>query len=714
MLAKVWFPNRSASFHRRMAALVLLASTPGWAQQVAATNPADSDTRELEELVITARRDYVATDTSASTKSSIPLIETPQAVSVITHDQLELLQIQNLEQATRYTSGIVSGSYGPDDRFDWLTLRGFTPTLYLDGVQLPTAAVAEAQSRLDTYGLQQIEILKGPASALYGAVPPGGLVSMTSKRPTEATFGELTAQVGSFKHYLTQFDVGGPIVSGSGLLFRLTGLFRDSDAQVDYDHERRYFIAPAVTWNISPDASLTLISHYQYDRSGTGVQYLPAQGTLLSNPYGVLPSSRYLSDPGYDDYNRRTSDIGYDFNYRLNGAWSLHQNVKYTSLKVHYNTIYAQGLQADSRTVNRYTYLVNSTPHDAAVDTNVEWHVSTGALAHQVLFGIDYRRSYDNSALGFDVGPTIDAYAPVYGQTVVNPAISVQNIIDQKQTGVYIQDHAKIDQVVLTGSVREDRVSTAGHDTIAQVYSRQTDHALSYRGGLNYLFESGFAPYLSYSHSFQPTLGNAFGGEAFKPTTGTEYEAGLKYQPSGIRSFTTLSVYQITQQNALTPDPNPAHLGFNVQTGEIRSQGAELESTMRLNDNLSLNGAYTYTDAKTTHSNGADLGKRVLLVPINSASAFADYTIRFGKLLGLGFGGGVRYVGNVYGDPTDQVNTASFTLLDAIVHYDLPKWRFSLNANNVLDKKYLASCYSLDSCTYGNRRTVYLTVTRRQ
>jgi iron complex outermembrane receptor protein len=673
---------------------------------------ADNDKAQLEEVLVTARRHYVATDTDAGTKTAIPLIETPQSISVITQDELELLQIQNLEEATRYTTGIISGSYGPDQRFDWLTLRGFTPTEYLDGLQLPNAAVAEAQSRLDTYGLQQIEILKGPSSALYGAVPPGGLVEMTSKRPTDKEFGEVQAQVGTFHHYQAAFDVGGPIDSDHMLLFRLTSLFRDSDTQVDYVHDRRYFIAPAVTWNISSAATLTLLGHYQYDRTGTEPQYMPARGSLLPNPFGTLPTSRFLSEPDYDKYQRRTIDVGYDFNYRLDDHWSVHQNLKYTDLKVHYNTIYAQGLQADLRTVNRYTYLVNSSPSDTAVDTHAELHAASGAVEHQVLFGFDFRRSTDNSALGFDVGPSLDAFAPVYGQAVVNPAISVQNIIHQDQRGFYVQDHAKIGQLALTGSVREDQVITHTHDTIGMTYSEQRDSAFSYRGGANYLLDSGFAPYVTASKSFQPTIGNSFSGQSFKPTTGTSYEGGVKYQPPGISSLITLAAYRTTEQNALTPDANPQHLGFNVQTGEIRVQGVELEGTARLNDNLSLNAALTYTDAKTTMSNGPDLGKRILLVPQTQGSVFGDYTIRSGGLSGLGFGGGIRYVGNVYGDPTDQVNTAAFTLVDALVHYDLPNWRLSVNVNNLFDKVYLSSCYSLDSCTWGNRRTVLAAISR--
>lgn len=680
----------------------------------AATTSANGDKPDNSVITVTARRGYVATNTDAGTKMTTPLIETPQAISVISQDQIQLLQIQNLEQATRYTSGIVSGSYGPDSRFDWLTLRGFTPTLYLDGLQLPTASVAEAQSRLDTFGLQEIEIVKGPSSALYGAVPPGGFVSMVSKRPQSKPFAEITGQYGSFDHYQGSFD-GGTTLAGGALLVRLTSLFRDGNTQVDFAHERRFFIAPAITWRIAPGAELTVLSHYQYDRDNSTIQYLPAAGTLLSSPTGRIPTSFYTSDPDHDIYRRRTYDIGYDFNWRLSSGLTLHQNVKYTKLAVYYDTIYAAGFTkgddgvtpADYRTIQRYTYLVKSSPSTLGIDTHGEWDGDTGPVRHQLLFGVDYRHQFDNSQLGYALAPSIDLLDPVYHRTdIVDPPISQYNVIKQDQTGLYVQDHAKLGHLAITGSLRHDWARTSNRDEIYGGTTVQHDQAWSGRIGANLLFDNGLAPYASYSKSFQPVVGVDADGNAFKPDRGTAYEGGVKYQPSGFKGLFTLSAYHIILDNLVSYD----NLGEAFQTGQVRSQGIEFEGSIRVNDALSVNVAYTYTDAKTTGSlDPTQLGKRVLLVPRHAASALADYTIRSGRLLGFGFGGGVRYVGDVYGDPTNAVRTPSYTLVDALLHYDLPRWRFALNVNNLFDHVYLTSCYSLDSCTYGTRRSVLFT-----
>lgn len=699
-----------------LATLIAFAlAAPALVATAAATGDSSSttDNKDLSEIVVTARRNYVAIDTTAATKTDIPLIETPQSVSVVTQDEIQLLQIQNLEQATRYTAGIISGSYGGDDRFDWLTLRGFTPTEYLDGLRLPTAAVAEAQSRLDVYALQQIEILKGPASALYGQAPPGGIVNMVSKRPSADASGEAQLQVGTFAQRQMEFDSTGPVESSDRVLYRLTALMRDTDAQVLYDHDRRALLAPAMTWNFADNGSITFLSHYQDDHTGTAVQFLPSQGTLLPNPNGPISTSTYTSEPNYDSYHRTAWDMGYDVNYRFDDAWSVHEELRYTDLSMHYNTVYGGGFQADLRTLNRYTYLVDSAAHNLTVDTNAQWKGATESIDHDVLLGVDYTTARDDSAVGFGNAPSLDLYAPVYGQPVTDPAISTHTLTHQDQTGVYVQDHAKWGQVALTLTGREDHVTTDTRDLLGGGDTPQHDNKFSGRVGVDYLFATGIAPYVSYGRSFTPTIGTDVAGRPFVPAVGTQYEAGVKYQPPKVRALFTVAAYQLTQDNALTPDPNPANIGFSVQTGQVRVRGLEFEGITRLNDNLSVNFTYAYTDPIVSRSNGGDLDKQVPLVAKNAASALVDYTISYGPVAGLGFGAGVRYTGSNFGDSYNQWQTPGYTLADAIIHYDTKRWHAAVNASNVFDKRYVTSCGGADFCYLGSRETIYLTLARR-
>jgi iron complex outermembrane recepter protein len=673
------------------------------------TAPADApaaDPAATETVTVTALRHYVATDNKTATKTDTPILETPQSISVVTQDELQLLHVQNLEQATRYTAGIVSGSYGADDRFDWLTLRGFVPTKYLDGLQLPTAVFA--QSRLDLYGMEQLDILKGPSSVLYGQVPPGGLVNMESKMPTDQAFGEVQGQFGSFASAAGAFDVGGPIDDQGQFLYRLTGLDRENDTQTDHVHDKRIFIAPAATWNIMPGMSFTFLSHYQYDRTGTTVQFLPSQGTLLANPFGPIPEDTYVSEPNHDHFERREYDVGYKFDYRLNDTWSFHQGFRFGDVKATYDTIYGAGLQADLRTLNRYAYLIEEDARDVSLDSNATARFQTGPLSHELLFGVDYRHGEDEDGTGFATGPSIDVYNPVYGAVFPRPAYYTWTDQNQDQVGLYAQDQIKWNRVVVTLSGRNDWVDTSTRNLLAGGTTDQDDSAFSYRGGINYLFDNGISPYVSYSHSFVPTLGTDFDGTAFKPTTAKQVEVGVKYQPPGYRSLLTVAGYDLTETNATTTDP--AHEFYSVQTGEAEVKGIEVEGVARLSDSLSLNLSYAYTHSEVTKSNGDDLGEQLILVPKHQASALADYTLKDGPAAGLGFGGGVRYIGASFGDAENQWRAPSYTLLDAIVHYDLAHWRFSINANNLLDRRYVATCNGANYCYYGSSRTVLGTI----
>ncbi len=683
---------------------LLALSRAAFAGDPAPDAPAEDPATEV--VTVTALRHYVPTDNTTATKTDTPILETPQSISVVTQDELQLLHVQNLEQATRYTAGIVSGSYGADDRFDWLTLRGFQPTKYLDGLQLPSAVFA--QSRLDIYGMQQLDILKGPSSVLYGQVPPGGLVNMESKLPTPEAFGEVQLQIGNFDSTQGAFDIGGPLDDQGQFLYRLTGVERENDTQTDHVHDSRQFIAPAATWNILPGMSLTFLSHYQHDQTGTTVQFLPAQGTLLPNPNGQIPESTYVSEPDHDRFDRREYDIGYKFDYHMNDTWSFHQGFRYGDVDALYDTIYGAGLQADLRTLNRYAYLVEEDARDVALDSSATANFRTGPLDHQLLFGVDFRHGEDTDGTGFAPGPSIDVYAPVYGAVFPRPAFYTHTDQNQDQVGLYAQDQIKVDRFVLTLSGRHDWVDTSTDNLLAGGTSRQDDAKFSWRAGLNYLFDNGVSPYVSYAKSFVPTLGTTFEGAAFQPTTAKQVEAGIKVQPPGYRSLVTIAGYDLTETNASTIDP--VHEFSSVQTGEVEVKGVEVEGVARLSDALSLNLSYAYTDSEVTRSNGDDLGKQLTLVPKHQASALADYTLKDGPAAGLGFGGGVRYIGATFGDAENDWRAPSYTLVDAIVHYDLAHWRLAINANNLFDRRYVATCNGANYCYYGSSRTVLGTI----
>lgn len=646
-------------------------------------------------------------DSDSATKTDTPIVDIPQSVSVVTAEEIRNRGLQGVEESMWYIAGAQGGGYGPDSRSDWLLVRGFPPARYLDGLALP-AGSGTGITRIEPYGLQRVEVIKGPSSVLYGAMPPGGMLNMISKRPTEQPLHEVAMQVGSFNLRQGQFDFGGPLNRNGTLLYRLTGLARNSDTMVDYIKDDRYYLAPALTWKPSDATSLTVLSRFQRGETASGGGFLPAAGTLLPNPNGKISRHLFTGEPGQNDYDKTLASIGYEFRHAFGNGVHFNQNLRYGKADVDNNgaNIGAFGLLADGRTLLRYAFPNENHTRTFGIDNNLQYGFDTGALQHTVLFGVDYRRTKDNYASAFSFNaPPLDVFDPVYGGPVNVPAYTSHALQVQKQLGVYAQDQVDIGRWGITVGGRRDHVDTATEQLIGGGHAQQTDRAFSGRIGINYQLDNGLVPYLSWSHSFQPTVGTDFGGHAFEPTTGDQYEAGLKFQPAGGNGLVTVAAYQIIQRNSLTIDPN--HVLFQVQQGETRLRGAELEGRWNLGRSLSVYGDYTWSDSKVTHTNDLpSLDKQIPLLPRQQASLGFDYTLVAGPLAGFGFGGGVRYVGTHYGDIYNQWKTPSYTLVDATLHYDLPDWRLQLNTNNLFDREYVSVCNSAAWCYYGYARSV--------
>ncbi|WP_421570594.1 TonB-dependent siderophore receptor [Stenotrophomonas sp. PD6] len=667
--------------------------------------------RTLDTVQVTAP---IATDSGSATKTDTPLREIPQSISVITDRQMRDRGIHGVEEAVWYTAGAQGGQYGDDTRSDWLLVRGFKPARYLDGLA-SVEGTWTGESRIEPYGLERIDVLKGPASVNYGAMPPGGLVNFVSKRPHADQAQEVELQVGNYGLKQAAFDIGGALNDSGTLLYRLTGLARNSDNMIDKVHDDRYYIAPAVTWTPNDANSLTVLARYQKNDTVEAGGFLPYEGTMVPGANGrYIRRSFFGGEPGVNDYTKETASLGYEFRHDFGDETVFAQNVRYTWAEVDASagSLGLFGLAAPGSTeLVRYYYPRMNTSRSFAIDNNLTFHFATGGAEHTLLAGLDYRRSKDDYASAFAFGaPPLDAYNPVYGAPVTVPDYSSRQVQTQGTLGLYLQDQIRIDRWLVTLAGRQDWVGTDTDQRIGTLSSaHQSDDQFSGKVGVNYLFDNGLSPYVSWSQSFQTTIGTDFAGKAFSPTTGEQVEAGIKYQPDGGKLLLTAAVYQIDQDNTLTVDPD--HTLFSIQQGQTRVRGGELEGRWNIGQGLSVYGAYTHLDAKVRQStDAASVGKRVALVPKQSASLGADYTFTQGALSGFGFGGGVRYNGGIYGDIYNEWYTPSFTLFDAAVHYDRGPWRVQVNASNVTDKEYVSACNSSTWCYYGYARTVTASV----
>lgn len=685
----------------------------------AMTLPTQTITGTSQETALTPVSGLIANRTLTATKTDTPIMETPQSISVVTRKQIDEQKPQNVGAALRYTAGVNGEANGVDTRRDTIGIRGFDATttggIYRDGLRQYSFS---NQSRAvgEIYGLDRIEVLRGPSSILYGQGAPSGMVNIVSKRPTDEPLHEIAVEAGSNDRKQIAADFGGPIDDDGVFSYRLTGLVRDSDTQIDYAKDDRQYIAPSFTWRPSEDTSLTVLTNFQKDRNVLGYYALPRIGTLKSSQYGRLSTSTFVGDPDYDKYDVQQWSVGYQFEHHVDEIWTFHQNTRYSRAYQDQRTLYQYGLEDDNRTVNRFAYVGHEKVKNALMDNNLQAKWNSGLFENTTLVGLDLQHATTDQLGGGAVASTLDVYNPVYHQDYSD--LDVEYDLDQKQTlnqaGAYIQHQLKYDDHwVLNVGGRQDWTRKEVDDHLDGTTTKQRDHAFTWRTGAMYLADNGLAPYVSYSESFYPTVGySAQDGSSFKPETGHQYEVGVKFQPKGSESFFTVSLFDLTRQNVVTSDPTNNR--YSIQTGELQSKGIELEGKATVNDSLDLIANYSYSHVEITKNANGNVGNRPGNTPALLASLWAQYTLHDGPLAGLGAGAGVRYVGASYIDDEHTDTIPSYALLDAAINYDLSHLAHSLkgvkvglNVANLTDEIYVSQCgYTGDSCKYGYRRTV--------
>lgn len=649
---------------------------------------------------------YVARTATFASKSRATVLETPQSVSVITRAEMDARGVQSVTEALRYVPGVAVETYGPDSKgYDWLMIRGFdgqSTSDYRDGLRQTSNSYSFF--RTEPYGMESIEILRGPSSALYGQTEAGGMVNRTSKMPVTDPLHEVQIGVGNHNVRQAQFDLGGAIDKDGEFSYRLTGLARTGNNVFDDRNERRY-IAGGLTWRPSGTTRVTFLADYLNDDIGL------ANNWSWTYPAPNLRATHTsYSEQEFDKYETEQSTFTYLLEHKLNDSWTFNQKVRYGRNRLPlFNKTMLNGLSADGVTLNRYGFRRVEDLEQLALDNQLAGDLQLGDTRHALLFGLDANFVRANAARWIGLLPTLNLSNPVYGQNFPLPSIQqLDTNTRQQQIGLYVQDQIKLGQrwlVTLGG--RYDQVRTTTDNHLTAVKRTQNDNAASGRLGLTYLITPELSTYLSYSTSFLPQVGiNSSTGNAYDPTRGKQVEAGLKYQPANSNALFTAAVFNLEKTNVTTTDPVTT---LTRQIGKVRSRGIELEAKTSLKKGLDLTASYAYTSAKVIQSAVAtEVDKTVPLVPRHIASAWLDYRLPEGPLAGLGIGGGVRYISAIYGDAANVYRTGGHTVLDAALHYDLQKWRFAINATNLLNKEYLSNCSS-SACYWGATRSVMTT-----
>jgi iron complex outermembrane receptor protein len=669
---------------------------------------------------------YVALRSAAGTKTDTPLLETPQSISVVTADQITDQAAQSVGATLRYSPGVRGDSFGVTTDRDYVRVRGFMPNFYLDGLMLPYGLGGQgAQS--EPFGLERVEVVRGPSSVLFGQNPPGGIISMTSKRPTDEARHEVELQGGSYDRVQGAFDFSGPVDQDGKLLYRFVGLRRDSGTQVDGADDNRTYLAPSLTFRPTADTSFTLLAQYQKDDAGIATQYYPAYGTLYANPLGQIHSNLNVGDPDRDTLQREYYAVGYEADHAFNDDWKVKQALRYAHVKTHnystwgngFVTDATTGLPSDYRTLLRRATDINRSMDEFTVDNQVQGKFKTGVLSHTILAGFDFRRETIDNYTGTVAASSIDIFNPVNTGAAPTITYTANNLQTLNQYGAYLQDQVKLDRWILTLSGRNDWSRAALDNRRTNVTTTANDNAFTGRVALGYLFDSGVAPYISYSTSFEPQIGTTSpesGSRPYTPTRGQQTEIGIKYQPNNLDALFAVSLFDMKQKDVLTPDPE--NILYSIQTGEVGSRGVELEARAAITRQIKLIANYSFTDTRVLAStNPAQLGHQLPLIPKHQASLWATYSFDQPVLSGLEIGAGVRYTGGSYGDTANLWKTSSYTVFDLMARYDLGRIdgrlkgaSVTLNVQNIGDREYLTGCQSAASCEFGERRAILGTV----
>ncbi|MBD2726428.1 TonB-dependent receptor [Nostoc sp. FACHB-892] len=654
------------------------------------------ENEEPIELVVTGEQDaYRAPEASGATRTDTPIRDIPQSIQVIPRQVLKDQQVIRLTDAIRNVSGAVEGDSfaGTIDNFN---IRGFNFTsTFRDGFREAGGTLRELAN------IEQIEVIKGPASVLYGNAEPGGIINLVTKRPLSTPYYSADFSVGSFNYYRPTIDLSGPLDPDKTLLYRLNIAYENAGSFRDFGNSERFFFGPTFDWKISDRTNLLFDVSYVNDER-TFDQGLVAFGRGIAD----IPTSRFLGEPG-DRREVEEVNVGYRLEHRFNENLTLRNAFRYTS-----NDSFdyrAQPLNLDEGTgeLSRNFRSNDDYTERYSLQTDVVSKFTTGSIQHTLLVGLDLaREKSDGSQRRFEgLTPSIDIFNPVYN-LISRPGLSeltnaVRDGNSKTETlGIYLQDQiAFSDNFKLLIGGRFDTVDQNQFDRLSNTPSSQYDEAFTPRIGIVYQPIEPISLYASYSRSFAPNSAQRADNTFLESERGTQYEVGVKVDLND-KVSATLAAYEITKTNIASPDPNNPDI-FSIPIGEQRSRGIELDISGEILPGWNIIAAYGYTDAEVTQSSDLPgalrVGSRIPKVPEHKASLWTTYQFLQGNLQGLGFGLGLFYLSDrIGGDIPTNLADDTFTLpsylrTDAAVYYKRDNWRAAINIENLFGTRYFES-----------------------
>ncbi len=649
-------------------------------------------------------RSYKLPNASTATKTDTPIKDIPNAIQIVPIEVIKDQSATRVEDAVRNVSGVNFNSNG-GGRAAVFRIRGFSSfnSQFKNGLldDFFTNRIAK-----DTANVERIEVLKGPASVLFGRTDPSGLINVITKKPlaTPATKVDLT--VGSFNTYRPTVDVSGLLNPEGSLKYRVNAAYENAGSFRDGVNTNRIFIAPVLSWDISPKTNLTF--EVEYAKSQQPIDRgIVALGTGVAN----IPISRFLGDPKRQ--NQISSTLAtLTLKQELNTDWSLSSALRYGRAFEAYDSIEPGGtLGADNRI--RLDAFLGQPQQDYQTyfgQVDLTGKFKTGSIDHNLLFGVELAKLSSVSVFQRATAGSTDIFNPSSQFTVGPFSVVSDDTTAINTAGIYLQDQISLsDKVKLVLGGRFDTYTSQDADRTVPLVTTTNTQAFSPRIGIVYQPTNQTSIYGNYSQSFLPQSGRSATGAAFGPERGAGYEIGVKNDFFDGRLTATLAAYQINRSDVLTTDPNNAD--FSISVGKQRSQGLELDLAGEVLPGLKLIGSYAYTDAIVSQDNDIPVGNRLNNVPSHSGSLWANYKPPSGNLQGWGAGLGLFAVGGDRpGDLENSFTLPGYTRVDAALYYEKNDFNAALNFKNLFGAQYFEGAQSRRNVTPGTPFSVGVTV----
>ena len=664
----------------------------------------------LEELSVTGQggaprvaEGYVAVASVSATRTDTPLRETPQTVVPVPRQVLEDAA------ATRIDTALDLAGVGRSNNFGGLgltefTIRGFaTGEYYRNGFPInrgyPNAP--------DIVAIERIEVLKGPSAFLYGRGDPGGTFNIVTKQPLAERSLTIGTQFGSYGAKRSTFDVTGALDESGQVLARITGAVEDNGSFRDFGRGDRYHLAPVLAWKPSADTTITLEGAFVSTGQTFDRGIVPLRGSLRA-----VPRTRFIGEPGMPPSIVEDALGQFRVEHRFDQDWVLTAGAQVLGGSLKSWGVGAAGFPADGRTLRRNLEWRDLHWSDTDLQLNLAGKFETGFLRHTLLLGLEYdryryREIFDRSNAA--VFPfLLDELAPRYGQPFPRSVPAITNfLLHTESYAGFVQD--QIDITSRLHALVGVRVEDLGQDSTSYLTNRTTNlrgTGATPRFGLVYDLSDAVSVYGNYARSFKPSTAIDRSGRPLAFERGEGYEAGVKIGLLDGRLNATAAVFDIRRSNVPTADPvDPA---FTVAVGLVESRGFDLSVAGDLAPGLQVIGTYTYVDAAVARHNALPIGTRIANVPANSLAMQAVYEIQGGVLKGLGFGGGLNYVGKrVAGTALSTFTMPDYTLVNLISYYQVtPGVRIYLNVDNLLDATFYDRAFQNRYATPGQPRTI--------